>query len=311
MTTKTNSKTRTKKLTRKELHNEKRAERFDAAGVTVENISGASASCEGKDEDGETQCCLCDHGIKWLFRLTLTLTGGEPVTFRHVGSQCITDWAEALPVSEAQRAVLTAIQGAQKDKSRMMAEARKLAAQMRRRNAAIKYLSENGDSDGAKLMERYFGASEAVQADATLADIASRTIRFQRFASDRQRSFFAGALGRAERAEQAPVVTVTPKAAAEPVAAPAAPEGDLVSRAQALLATGVQERMRGNRGSIMADIASKGARWGLSSAQERFLLDLVKEAEGISTAASDAPNAPQVTVTPRTFDPAQAYVTPF
>lgn len=300
------------KLTRRELHNEKRASRFEAAGVRVDRIEGAKASCEGRQDDG-AECTLCGHGIKWLFKLALTLSGGQVVTFSPVGSQCIVDWAEALPVSEAQRKVLATVKVAEKDKRRMQAEARKLKAAMQRRNATIKYLSENGDEDGAKLMDRYFAATQAVQDDATLKDIASRTIRFQRFASDKQRGFFAATLNKAQGKGSGRIkVTVTskdsPQAANEaPQETREDPDAILVARALELLEAGAEDVMHNGRGNTMRDIAGKGEQWGLSDGQRRFLQDLVREADELV----GVEGAPVLTTAPVTVDTNEEFDVPF
>lgn len=304
---------------RRESHNAKRASRFEAAGVnavTALAITKAVATCDGYSEDGEG-CCLCDHAIKWLFRLTLTLGSGpsaQQVTFSPVGSQCILDWAEALPIN-VQETVKKAVKGAQKSQRRMQAEMRKAKAAAKNRAVVVAKLRGEGDEDGAKLMERFLALPEGTEMEPAMQDIGAKVIRYGSFYSDRQQSFFASMLNRAEgKTDSGRVkIKVTPKGAAQPAQAPQAapvdPDAALIARARELEANGASEAMRPGRGNTMADIAGKGERWGLSNGQRSFLQDLVSEAEGAMGEATTAPTPVQDEA--QTYDPSLEYDTPF
>lgn len=157
------------KLTRKEQHNAKRARRIAEKGVQVDTLIGADVWLAGYEDES---CDLCGHPIKWLFGLRLKTTAGD-AEFIPVGSTCITDWAEALPLSDAQRELLSNLALAKE-------QAEKLKARFRSINGAVKHgtLSE----DQGKALLHYFGKAPAeARANQFLRDIAERAANYGRF----------------------------------------------------------------------------------------------------------------------------------
>lgn len=174
---------------RKSAHNEKRAARFTAEGLTAPDIRYARASYVG---EGEAECSLCDHGIKYLYALTFDRPAAEggAVRFEPVGSKCITDWFQAMPASPERDAVLAQVADLERE---VAAEKRR----MRAVEALAESLASSGDAADAAVLRR-FVACAAARKSAEACDIAAKAVRHGGFASDRQASFFASLVRRAE-----------------------------------------------------------------------------------------------------------------
>jgi hypothetical protein len=118
---------------RREAHNQKRAERFAARGITSADLRWARTTYVGR---GETNCTLCDHDIEHQFKLDFARPGPNGrVTFEPVGSQCITDWAEALPASPERDAFVADVRSAERARNEAVREARARAQAEERRTA--------------------------------------------------------------------------------------------------------------------------------------------------------------------------------
>ena len=204
------------KRSRKNAHNEKRMARFTAAGLTDADIQFATATMVG---EGETECALCDHGIKYLFALTFErpLTLGGPVRFDPVGSKCITDWFQAFAASPARDAVLDQV----KVLERALAKERK---RMTALLAVADALAGEGFEAGAAILRR-FVACPAARKSEVASDIALKVMRSGGFVSDKQGSYFESLVTRAERGERPtpPNGNVRPPVTSTPVPPPVAP----------------------------------------------------------------------------------------
>lgn len=255
------------KLTAKERHNRKRAARIEAAGVRVDNLLDADTAFVGHNDDGTSTCALCDHAIKWLFRLSLNTESGW-AEFEPVGSTCITDWVEALPISSAQSELITRLKLAK-------GEAAKLKAETRARNALLKQLNE----DEAKAVREYWAAPKHVREDDTLTDIIFRVEKYRRFASVKQFGFFAGRLQRllkgsariqAEtKTAEAPKVTQSDEVAA------------LLERGRDVFRTGKAKLLDDRDREALEDIGKRVANYGtfVSDRQRSFFQAILRRAD--------------------------------
>lgn len=170
-------------------YNERRKERFMAAKVDERDIPIAVMSFLG---EGEANCSLCDHEIKYCFKLAFP-RAVEPVEFEPVGSNCITNWIAAMPDSPEKEAAYTKLATAEKLKDELVArkraeieakerEARRTAEAMRRLSPEDKH-----------LLDRYLTLPfERRVGD--IKDISEKLLRYGNFASDKQRGFFAARL---------------------------------------------------------------------------------------------------------------------
>jgi len=167
------------KLTKTERFNAERARRIEAAGVNVETITGASV---GLTSYGDDACALCDHAIKWLYVLHLTVsdspvTAGDAavarvVTFDPVGSTCIRTWADALPLGPGQESILAALKLAE-------SEADKIKAQFREINS----LERSGSitEEQATALIQFYSAPPTIRSSSFLSDVARKVIRYHGF----------------------------------------------------------------------------------------------------------------------------------
>jgi len=266
-------------LTRAERFDDKRAERLTAKGATADTIVSADVALAGKGSEGENSCALCDHGILWLFILHLSLKDGSTVTINPVGSKCIETWANALPVGEAQAAILASLQLA-------LEEAKAFKVRLR----TLRNLRRDGrvSQEQHDLLLAFYAAPVAVRkGNEFLSDVAQKAI--SRGFTERQWSTWSRAAKRAISAGSA-----APKAApAEPAPVTDAAQKsleDILARANAVITSGHAARLSYG-GDALVDISEKLQRYGsfASDKQEAFLRKLVKAAEGL--AAEDAPPA--------------------
>ena len=250
-------------------HNEKRAARFEAAGIGSADLATSATSYY---DDAGGNCALCDHDIKYRYLLTFH-KDPRAVEFFPVGSKCITDWVKALPDSSGRQAALDSIKEAERE--------------MRRQQKVLDALLRDGDGDGANLMRIFFRLPKEVQEnDATpLGDIGQRVLKYKSFSSDRQRNFFgalvrkgAAAHGVNARREPGPASNGAQEAQATPaeVCNDDAEGRALFERYKALGADYVRER-----GGALADIGAKVAHIGAfaSPGQRRYFGALVDGAE--------------------------------
>jgi hypothetical protein len=260
------------KSKRKVTFDAKRAGVFEAHGVRTDNIDPRQVAIgfDGVDQDEQSECALCDHWIKFLYVLHLGLTSGKVVTFAPVGSSCIRTWADSLPISEAQAAIVAALKVAEEKAESIKSSFRTFNAL-----AASRNISE-GDRDA---LVRFLGAPPRVRDNPFLADVAGKVEKFRRWASDRQRDTWLAALNRELRSGTGKGL------AAVPPSAGGLGEEDraLLARAAVILGTqpppaGLSEDDRG----ILADIHAKVTRYQSfrSDKQRGFFASIIKRAEG-------------------------------
>lgn len=276
-------------------HNQKRADRFAAKGITVADMAVARTAYEG-DEGGS--CCLCDTPIK--HRFTLTFAGrpdGKPdVIFEPVGSQCITDWMRALPSCPEVDAALANVKEAERARDRAVAEKKRQERRKAERAAAL----EEMDEDTAGLMRRFYAVEDhpalarMTEKDRdALLDIAARVERDYEFRSDRQARYFAVLVREAVTV----VRRALPAGEREALVLACVDEDarDLMERYYAL-----PERARC---ATLIDMANGVEEWGKfrSPKAARFFAVKLKEAEKVAErieaeeADADAQSAPAAT----------------
>jgi hypothetical protein len=255
------------KSKRKVTFDAKRAAVLESKGVRVDTIDPRQVAI-GLDgyEDGGANCTLCDHDIKWLYVLHLGLTDGRVVTFTPVGSSCIGTWAESLPVSEAQAAIVAALKVAEEEAEAIKARIRGFNAQ-----AQQGHITE-GERDA---LVRFVSAPKRIRENEFLGDVASKVERFKGWASDRQRDAWLGALDREFRKLGRPGL---------PAASRFSPEdADLIDRAAKILGDeALLARLNEVEQGALKDIHGKVVQFGsfISPKQKGFFASIIKRAEG-------------------------------
>lgn len=266
---------------RRESFDAKRAARFEASGVRVDNIDPKRVviGFEGVDESESSECNLCDHLIKFLYVLHLGLTDGRVATFTPVGSSCIRTWAESLPVSEAQVAIIAALKLADEQVERIKASFR-----------AFNALATNGriTNEDRDALTKFLSAPPVIRDNGFLADVAHKVEHhYKGWASALQRDSWIKALNREFVKVGKPLVGIDPESA------------KLIERAKAIIAnTALLDKLSPSDRGPLVDITTKVEKqYGgtfASDKQRGFLASIVGRAErlgGIKT-----PSGPRVPV---------------
>ena len=229
----------------------KRAARFEARGVRVDNITGATVGLLGK---ADASCTLCDHAILWQYVLHLSMEGKTTETFEPVGSSCIQSWADSLPHSEAQAKILAALKLA-------VEEANVIKARFRAINALVKR-EKLAEVQGRALVAFYSGPP-SIRDNIFLADVAYKAVDNGGFVG-RQWETWERALDRAFVAFDS----------RDEIRA-------FIARAQAAIDSGRVEASP--RGDTLLDILGKLEKFDAfySDRQKSFFIALLEEAEAL------------------------------
>jgi hypothetical protein len=255
----------------------------------VDTINPASVAIgfNGVDDAG-AECVLCDHPINYLYVLHLNTVEGRAVTFAPVGSSCIRTWADSLPHSEAQAAILARLKVAEE-------EAEKIKASFRAFNAQAKY--NHITSEDRDALVRFLGAPPAIRSNPFLSDVAAKVEQYSGWASDRQRGAWLAALGRElAKVGGKPLVLAAP--AADPRLSPE--DADLLTRAAKLISDEVRFlKLDSVQRDALKDIHAKVTRYGsfASPAQRGFFASIIKRGEGSGRVANALREGKTVTFT--------------
>jgi hypothetical protein len=237
-----------------------------------------SIGLEGYDEGG-ANCVLCDHDINWLYVLHLVLVDGQTATFAPVGSSCIRTWADSLPHSEAQQAILAALKLAEDEAERVKASFREFNRQ-----------ATSGDvtNEDRDALVRYLSSPPAVRQNPFLADVARKVERYSGWASDPQRKAWLGALNRELLKAGRPALATVPTSEGTF----SREDADLLGRAKAILAAPILlGRLKPEERDALQDIAAKVERYGSfrSTAQRGYFASIIKRAEGSGRSTTQQP----------------------
>lgn len=261
------------KSKRKASFDAKRAARLEEKGVRIDTINPTQVAIglEGYEEGG-ANCTLCDHDIKWLYTLDLGILGQHgSVGFAPVGSSCIRTWADSLPHSEAQQAILATLKLAEEEAERVKASFREFNRQV----------------EGGKITEferdalvRFLSSPRVVRTNTFLRDVAEKVEKFGGFYSPTQRHAFIRALNeclvKAGR-KALPVEAATLPSNLSPVDRP------LVERAQKVLADEkALAKLSETDRDALRDIYAKTIRYArfATDRQRGYFASIIKRADG-------------------------------